>query len=199
VKYPLAGLRKVLACCAAASCLWLAGGCAPDMSDQPKYKNLRGSDLFADGRSARPLIEGTVGTGRLRSDEALFTGQANGAPVERIPVPVTRALLERGRERFGIYCTPCHGRLGTGDGMVVLRGFQRPTSYHIDRLREAPDGHFFDVITRGLGAMAGQGARLAPADRWAITAYIRALQLSQRARIEDVPPEERDKLKGQPK
>jgi mono/diheme cytochrome c family protein len=164
------------------------------MSDQPKYTRLRPSDFFSDGRSGRPRVEGTVARGTVDADEAFYTGRVNGAPVARIPVPITPALLKRGRERFNIFCTPCHGYLGNGEGMVVLRGFQHPPSYHIDRLREAPDGHFFDVITHGLGAMSSYATRVAPVDRWAITAYIRALQLSQNAKIDVLPPAEREKL-----
>jgi mono/diheme cytochrome c family protein len=137
-----------------------------------------------------------VARGMLRADEAFYTGRSGGALVERAPVPVTPELVERGRDRFNIYCTPCHGRLGDGEGMVVMRGFQRPTSYHIDRLREAPDGHFFDVMTHGQGAMSSYAARIAASDRWAVAVYIRALQLSQSAGIDDVPPAEREKLTG---
>jgi mono/diheme cytochrome c family protein len=135
-----------------------------------------------------------VARGTVDADEAFSTGRVNGAPVAKIPVPITPALLERGRERFSIYCSPCHGYLGGGEGMVVLRGFQHPPSYHIDRLREAPDGHFFDVITHGLGAMSSYATLVAPPDRWAITAYIRALQLSQNAKVDLIPPAERQKL-----
>jgi len=169
------------------------------MSQQPKYLPLAPADFFADGSSARPGVEGTVARGMLRSDEAFYSGRRDGVLVERAPVPVNRRLLERGRQRFGIFCSPCHGQLGNGEGVIVMRGFQGPASYHVDRLREAPDGHFFDVITHGYGAMASYAARIPPEDRWAITAYIRALQLSQAAPIEDVPAGEREKLMGQTK
>jgi cytochrome c553 len=172
----------------------LAGGCAPNMFRQPKYKPLAKSDFFADGSAARAPVEGTVARGRLRTDERFFTGKVNGVLVATLPLTVTRGVLERGKERYEIFCSPCHGRVGDGTGMVVQRGLRRPPSYHIDRLREAPDGHFFDVITNGFGAMPSYASRIGAGDRWAITAYIRALQLSQAAKIQDVPPAERPKL-----
>ena len=156
------------------------------------------SDFFADGQSARPLVEGTVARGQLRTDERFYTGMEGKNQVDTIPVSVTRELLERGRDRFHIFCTPCHGRLGTGDGMVVERVFRAPPSYHIDRLRTAPPGHFFDVITNGFGAMYPYGYRVPIADRWAIVAYIRALQLSRQGTINDVPSAERQKLMSEP-
>jgi mono/diheme cytochrome c family protein len=171
-----------------------AAGCSPNMREQPRYKPLAYSALFADSRSARQPVDGTVARGQLRQDAQFFTGKVNGAPVAKMPVPVTPELLRRGQERFDIYCSPCHGRAGDGQGMVVQRGFQPPPSYHVERLVEAPDGHFFDVMTNGFGAMASYASRVAPADRWAITAYIRALQLSQAATIGDVPEGERDRL-----
>jgi mono/diheme cytochrome c family protein len=172
----------------------LAGGCAPNMFKQPKNKSLTESDFFADGRAARLPVEGTVARGMLRTDERLYTGKVNGLFVGNVPLPLTRELLTRGRERFDIFCSPCHGRLGDGSGMIVQRGLRRPPSYHIDRLREIPDGYFFDAITNGFGAMPSYASRVGVQDRWAITAYIRALQLSQASRLEDVPPAERPKL-----
>ena len=174
------------------ACLNLA--CRRDMQDQPKYIPLRPSDFFADGRSARPLPEGTVARGQLRADKVFFTGKMGDQFVDRIPFPVTRAVLERGQERFNIYCTPCHGRLGNGLGMIVRRGLKRPPSYHIDRLRQIPVGYFYDVISNGFGAMQDYAAQVAPRDRWAIAAYIRVLQYSQQASINDVPPEHRQDL-----
>jgi len=168
--------------------------CSPDMSDQPKYRPLRESDFFSDGRSARPALEGTVARGHLRVNNPFYTGRENGDLLDNVPVPLTKELLEHGRERFDIFCTPCHGYVGDGYGMVVQRGFQRPPSYHIDRLREMPDGYFFDVITHGKGAMASYASRVPTRDRWAITAYVRALQLSQGAKMDDVPPGERQRL-----
>ncbi len=171
-----------------------AAACSPNMREQPRYNPLSASGLFQDGRSARPPVDGTVARGQLRRDEPFYTGKQNGAPIDKIPFPVTRQVLQRGHERFDVYCSPCHGRVGDGQGMVVQRGFQTPPSYHVERLREAPDGHFFDVMTNGFGVMASYASRVSPADRWAITAYIRALQLSQAATIDDVPAGERDKL-----
>jgi hypothetical protein len=174
------------------ACLNLA--CRRDMQDQPKYIPLRPSDFFADGRSARPLPEGTVARGELRADKVFFTGKVGDQFVDRIPFPVTRTVLERGQERFNIYCTPCHGRLGNGLGMIVRRGLKRPPSYHIDRLRQIPIGYFYDVITNGFGAMQDYAAQVPPRDRWAIAAYIRVLQYSQQASINDVPAEHRQDL-----
>jgi mono/diheme cytochrome c family protein len=176
----------------------LLTGCRQDMQDQPKYIPLRPSSFFDDGRSARPLVEGTVARGHLDADAAFYTGKADGKLVDALPFPVTRAVLERGEERFNIYCSPCHDLLGTGKGMIFRRGFNRPPpqSYHIDRLRQAPVGYFFDVITNGLGAMQDYAAQIEPRDRWAIVAYIRVLQLSQNASVNDVPPEARAELKG---
>jgi hypothetical protein len=168
--------------------------CRRDMQDQPKYIPLRPSDFFADGRSARPLPEGTVARGELRADKVFFTGKNGDEFVDRIPIPVTRAVLERGQERFNIYCSPCHGRSGYGLGMIVRRGFKRPPSYHIDRLREIQIGYFYDIISNGFGAMADYSAQIAPRDRWAIAAYIRVLQYSQWASINDVPAEYRREL-----
>jgi hypothetical protein len=170
--------------------------CRRDMQDQPKYIPLRPSDFFADGRSARPLPEGTVARGELRADKVFFTGKRGDLYVDQIPFPVTREVLDRGQERFNIYCSPCHSRLGDGQGMIVKRGFKRPPSYHIDRLREAQVGYFYDVISNGFGAMADYSSQVAPRDRWAIAAYIRVLQFSQQASINDVPPECRQELNG---
>jgi hypothetical protein len=172
--------------------LWIAAAviglaaCRQDMQNQPKYKDLRGSAFFEDKRSARPLVEDTVARGFLDADTRFTTGKENGQPIATLPVPLSRALLERGKQRYGIYCTPCHGLTGNGLGIVVQRGFRRPPSFHIDRLREAPVGYFFDVETRGFGAMMDYSAQIPPADRWAIAAYLRALQLSQRTTVADV-------------
>jgi len=168
--------------------------CRRDMQDQPKYIPLRPSEFFADGRSARPLPEGTIARGELRADKVFFTGKNGDEYVDRIPFPVTRAVLDRGQERFNIYCSPCHGRLGNGLGMIVRRGFKRPPSYHIDRLRQIQIGYFYDIISNGFGAMADYSAQVAPRDRWAIAAYIRVLQYSQMASVNDVPPERRREL-----
>jgi mono/diheme cytochrome c family protein len=172
----------------------LAAACRQDMHDQPKYKAFRRSDFFGDERSARPLVEDTVARGQLRADAAYYTGKRGTMPIDALPVAVTPALLRRGQERYGIYCTPCHGQTGRGDGMVVQRGYRRPPSFHIDRLRNEKTGYFFDVITSGFGAMPDYAAQVPVADRWAIVAYLRALQLSENARLEDVPADRRAEL-----
>jgi mono/diheme cytochrome c family protein len=165
------------------------------MHDQPKYIPLRESAFFADSRSARPLVEGTVARGQLRDDDLLYTGRVNGQDATVFPAPVTAATMARGRERFDVYCSPCHGRTGQGDGMVVLRGYRRPPSFHQDRLRSAPIGHFFDVITNGFGAMPDYASQVRTEDRWAIIAYVRALQLSEHATLADVPTADRDRIR----
>ena len=171
--------------------------CRQDMHDQPKYIPLRPSTFFADGRSARPLIEGTVARGHLNDDAALHTGKgADGKPLNDFPFAVTKETILRGQQRFNIYCTPCHDRTGNGNGMIVRRGFRHPPSYHTDRLRQMPNGYFFDVITNGFGAMPDYAAQIPPEDRWAIVSYIRALQLSQQASINDVPADARGQLGG---
>jgi hypothetical protein len=172
--------------------LVVASGCRRDMSEQPRNNPLSQSDFFADGAGSRPVIPHTVARGHLDD-----TGKIGTNLVTKFPMPVTPAMLERGRERFDIYCAVCHGYLGDGHGMVPQRGFPAPPSYHIDRLRQAPVGHFFDVITRGYGVMYPQAARVEPADRWAIVAYIRALQFSQDARVGDLTGGERAQLGGQ--
>jgi mono/diheme cytochrome c family protein len=164
------------------------------MHDQPKYVPLRESSFFNDARSARPLIEGTVARGQLRDDELMFTGKTGGQDATVFPMPVNAATMAHGQERFNIYCAPCHGRTAQGDGMVVLRGYRRPPSLHQDRLRTAPVGHFFDVMTNGFGAMPDYAAQIKAEDRWAIIAYIRALQLSEHATIADVPAADRSRL-----
>ncbi|MGC9945648.1 MAG: cytochrome c [Bryobacteraceae bacterium] len=171
----------------------LLTGCRQDMQDQPKYIPLRPSSFFADGRSERPLVEGTVARGHLDDDTAFYTGKVDNKPVDAFPFPITRAVLERGQERFNIYCAPCHDRLGNGHGMIVQRGLNHPPppSYHIDRLRQVPVGYLFDVIGNGLGAMPDYAAQIETRDRWAIVAYVRVLQLSQNATLNDVPPEAR--------
>jgi mono/diheme cytochrome c family protein len=176
-----------------------AAGCRSDMHVQPRYDPLAPSTFFDDGRSARPEVPDTVARGHLRIDQHFYTGKVNGAPVDTFPFPITRDVLARGRARYNIYCTACHDYTGSGHGMIVQRGFPAPPSYHIDRLRQAPVGHFYDVITNGYGAMYSYAARVPPDDRWAIVAYIRALQMSQHATIDDVPPEERAKLRADTK
>ncbi len=170
-------------------------GCGQKMADQPKYKPLDPSEFFANGASAREPVAGTVARGYLQDDVELFTGKtAQGTDVTTFPFPITRADLDRGQSRFDVYCAPCHGRLGAGDGLVVQRGFSPPSTFHQPRLRAAPVGHFFDVITNGYGAMPNYSPQIPVHDRWAIIAYIRAHQLSQNATIQDVPPAIRAQL-----
>lgn len=176
--------------------MFFLAGCQQQMADQPRYKPLAKSSFFGDERSARPLVQGTVPRGQLRADEHLYTGKSGGVLVDTFPFPITREVLKRGQERFNIFCSPCHDRVGTGRGMVVRRGFRPPPSFHIERLRKVPVGHFFDVETNGFGAMPDYAGQIPARDRWAIAAYIRALQLSQRANVVDVPPEKRQKLLG---
>ena len=176
--------------------LLLSAGCRQDMHDQPKYKTYAASDFFSDRRSARPLIQGTVARGQLRLDRHLYEGRVGNALATTLPMPLTRQLLTRGQDRFNIYCSPCHGRVGNGEGMVVQRGFKRPPSYHEDRLRAQPAGYFFDVITNGFGLMPSYASRIPVEDRWAIVAYIRALKLSQNAKVDDVPSDKRQELAG---
>jgi mono/diheme cytochrome c family protein len=172
----------------AALCLVPAlAGCRQDMHDQPKYRPLRASAFFTDASSARPLVEGTIARGTLQTDAPFFTGKNGALFVTELPFPVTQAVLDRGQERFNIYCTPCHGSVGAGDGMVVQRGYPTPPSFHIDRLRKIEAGYFFDVMTNGFGRMPDYRAQVTPRDRWNIVAYIRALQLAQHAAISDVP------------
>jgi mono/diheme cytochrome c family protein len=156
------------------------------MFDQPKVRPLQASTFFADGRASRPLPEDTVARGDLRGNELLFTGRIGGVVADAFPFAVTKEVLDRGQERFDIFCSPCHGRTGYGDGMIVQRGFKAPPSFHGDRLRQAPAGHFFEVMTTGFGVMYDYRSRVSPEDRWAIAAYIRALQLSQHASAADL-------------
>ena len=170
-------------------------GCRQDMHDQPKYIALRPSDFFADGRSARPIPAGTVARGHLNSDALFHTGKKpDGTFIEALPIALTKEVLIRGQQRYNVFCSPCHDHTGSGLGMVVRRGFRRPPSYHIDRLRQAPNGYLFDVITSGFGAMPDFATEIQPADRWAIVAYQRALQLAQHANANDVPAEARAQL-----
>ncbi len=164
------------------------------MGLQPKYDPLVPSDFFADGMSARPRLAGTVARGEESPDSYLETGKINGQDGDGFPFPVTGDVMARGHERFDIYCSPCHGRLGDGNGMIPSRGYRRPPSYHTATLRAAKTGHFFDVMTNGFGAMPSYRVQIPPRDRWAIVAYIRALQLSQSATVNDVPPADRGKL-----
>jgi len=202
---------------------FLVSGCQQQMAEQPSYKPLDASSFFPDGRSARPLVPGTVARGHLRSDFHLFTGKRTAQAIDParpvamlggadrgilsalavaaaeenndvdiFPFAITRAVLKRGQERYLIYCVVCHDPLGTGHGKIVERGYTPPPSYHIHRLRQVPVGHFFDVITNGYGSMPDYKEQVPPRDRWAIAAYIRALQLSQHFPIKDLPADIRD-------
>lgn len=187
--------RLMLAFALAAS-LGAGTACRQDMHDAPRFDPLEKSDFYADHRSARPLIDGTVARGHLRANDAYYTGKENGQPLAGLPAGITldKALLERGQSRFNVYCAPCHSQTGEGDGMVVRRGYKQPPSLHDPRLRNMPLGYFYDVVTRGFGQMPDYAAQIQPRDRWAVAAYIRALQLSQHATVEDVPAEERGNL-----
>jgi hypothetical protein len=181
-----------LAAAGAAAFLVFAAGCQylrQDMADQPKNLPLSPSEFFADGRSERPLVENTVARGAL-ADDALFVPKDSNS----FPVPVNLELLRRGEERYKIFCSPCHGLQGDGNGLVAMRGMKHPPGYHQDRLRQAPNGYFYDNITNGFGAMYGYSAQIPPRDRWAIIAYIRALQLSRNAKVSELPAELREKL-----
>jgi cytochrome c553 len=168
------------------------------MFHQPSSKPLEASDFFQDNNMAsRPLVANTVARGHLYADEVRYKGKLGTNLVEIFPFPITREVLERGRQRYDIYCAPCHGRTGEGNGMIVQRGFPAPPSYHIDRLRTAPVGHFFDVITQGYGVMYPYASRVETDDRWAIAAYIRALQRSHHATLAEVPPQDRARLENQ--
>jgi mono/diheme cytochrome c family protein len=162
-------------------------GCRQDMHDQPRFKPLARSDFYADLRSARAPVEGTVARGQLHEDTYFYTGKMGDAPGDYMPFAVNEEVLARGRERFNIYCSPCHSQLGDGNGVIVQRGFRRPPSYHTERLRKAPLGYFFDVMTNGFGAMPEYASQIPARDRWHIVAYIRALQLSQNAAASDIP------------
>jgi hypothetical protein len=183
--------RYLIWACAAV-CLFSSSGCQylkQDMADQPKNKPLSPSEFFDDGRSERPLVENTVAQGAIADDEVFVPKDSNN-----FPLPVNQKLLERGEERYKIFCTPCHGLQGNGNGMISIRGMKHPPSFHQDRLRQAPNGYFFDNITNGFGAMYGYSAQIPPRDRWAIIAYVRALQLSRNAKAADLPAELREKL-----
>ncbi len=187
MKRPLAALLLALVC---------GPACRQDMHDQPRYESFERSDFFPDHRSARDPVPGTVARGQLSEDVVLTTGKEGDAFVEAFPFPVTAEVMRRGQTRYEIFCTPCHDRAGDGNGMVVQRGYRRPPSFHVDRLRNVRAGYLFDVITRGFGAMPDYSAQIPPADRWAIVAYVRALQLSQNATLADVPVTVRRELAG---
>lgn len=180
------------------TCLALACGCHQDMRDQPRYDLFEASDFFPDGAAARPRVEGTLARGDLAADDPFATGRDAAGFITDIPVEIDQELLQRGQQRFEIFCAVCHAPTGAGDGMIVQRGFRRPPALYDPRLRSAPAGHFFDVITNGFGAMPSYRGQIPPADRWAIVAHVRVLQRSQHASLDDVPPAEQARLQELP-
>ena len=186
--------NRVLAALALATVV--SAGCRQDMHDAPRYDPLEASDAFGNGSSARPIVAGTVPRGQLNDDAFLHTGKGAGnLPVAAFPFAITHDDLDRGQERFNVFCAPCHGRTGVGNGMVVQRGYRQAQSLHIDRLRMAPEGYFFDVITNGFGVMPDYRAQIAVEDRWRIIAYVRALQLSRQGATTDMPADMLEALK----
>ena len=179
-----------------AALLLAAAGCHEDMYQQQKFRTYNADPFFTDSLSARPLVEGTVVHTGMPEDSLLATGMINGKPSDIFPFPVTREVLLRGKDRFNSFCSPCHGRLGDGNGMVVQRGFPSPPSYHTDSVRVMPAGFYVDVMTKGFGRMYPFAARIHPHDRWAIAAYIRALQLSQHAVVAGLPETQRKHLEA---
>jgi mono/diheme cytochrome c family protein len=188
--------RLILACVLS---LVAGAACRQDMHDQPKVRAYGEAEFFADRRGMRPVPQNTVPRGFLNDDDHLFTGKVKGQFTDEFPFQVTREVLQRGHDRFGIYCTPCHGQTGMGNGMVVQRGYRPPPSFHTDTIRNQTVGYWYDVITNGFGAMPSYRTEVAPEDRWAIAAYIRALQLSQRATTADVPADKVSELNAPPR
>lgn len=170
-------------------------GCRQDMHDQPRYRIASASDFWSDGRSVRPQVAGTVARGGLKTDTAYYTGKVNGRNIMEFPIPITKEVIARGKDRFTIYCTPCHGLTGYGDGIIVTRGLKNPPSYHSEAMREQPVGHFFDVMSNGLGSMASYAARIPVQDRWAIISYIRVLQQSQNVKLTQLTADEVAKVR----
>ena len=184
---PIAGIRRARAAVLAAGLALLLSACGNNMADQPRLDAQQGSAFFADGSGARSLVEGTVARDVGAIDPAFFSGQQGGALLSELPVELSVELLQRGQERYDIYCSVCHGYTGAGDGMIVTRGFPAPTSFHAERLLAQPVGYFFNAATNGFGRMYGYASRIPAEDRWAISAYIKALQLSQNATLDDIP------------
>lgn len=192
--------RRSAILASAATALIALVGCHRDMYDQPRLEPLEKNTFFDDGRSSRPLVEGVVEYGAIDPTNVLLTGKVNGQLTDELPpeFKLDAALLNRGEQRFNIFCSNCHGLSGDGDGMIVLRGYRKPPTYHSERLRGTPIGHFFDVATNGFGVMPSYASQIPVADRWAIAAYIRALQLTQYAKLDDLPEAERKQLENQP-
>jgi len=178
-------MRRTAAASVALLATLTLAGCRQDMHDQPKFIPQRGTQFFADGRSVRPQVENTVARGQLRENSYFYTGMMNGKEGDAMPFPVSQQVLERGQERFNVYCTPCHSRVGNGEGMIVMRGYRPAGNFHTARMMSAPLGHFFYVMTNGYGAMPEYASQIPTQDRWAIVAYIKALQLSQHAQESD--------------
>ena len=195
MEYPKLRYRSAVAVIALAGAL---AACRQDMHDAPRYEPLEESAFFTDGRASRVLVANTVARGQLRDDEHLYTGKIGGQLATEFPLPVTAETMARGQERFNVFCSPCHGRTGEGTGMIVQRGFRQPPSYYEERLRNAPVGYLFDVMTNGFGAMQDYSAQVPVADRWAIAAYIRALQFSRQGTVNDVPADRREELDRSP-
>jgi mono/diheme cytochrome c family protein len=194
--------QRSLLLCTLLGALVALGGCRQDMHDQPKYSPLEKSAFFNDGRASRQPVEGTVARGQLRLDDHLYTGRlpqpagTEGAAdyVTTFPFEIDEAAMDRGEQRYNVFCSPCHDQVGYGNGMVVRRGFRRASSFHDERLQEAPVGYFYDVISNGFGAMSSYASQIPVEDRWKIIAYVRALQLSQDATLQDVPAAERKQM-----
>ncbi len=176
-------------------CLAAASACRQDMHDQPRAEPFEESDFFGDRRSVRPAVEGTIARGHLRLDEHFYTGKIDGALATTFPTAVTIEMLKRGQERYDIYCAPCHSKTGDGLGMIVQRGMKQPESFHSQRLLDVEVGHYFDVVTNGFGNMYSYEERIDPADRWAIAAYVRALQMSQGANLAELPESDQQRIR----
>jgi len=189
---------NILKCALPAAIIVLLAGCRQDMQDQPKYKGLRPSRFFADGREARPLPLGVIARGHLNDTDSFHTGLVKGEFMTNFPMPMSMQLLSRGQGRFDIYCAPCHGRIGDGRGMIARRGFMIPSDLNSPRVRQAPAGYLFEVISNGFGAMPDYRDQVPVADRWAIIAYVRALERSRQATLADVPTEHRQELENTP-
>ena len=176
----------------------LTAGCEvrQGMWDQPRHEPLESTDFFSNGSVAREPVESTVAQGHLNEDDHFYLGKVDGQFVDTFPFPIDEEVMARGRERFNIYCAPCHDAVGNGNGMIVQRGYKRPPSYHVDRLRDVPVGYFYDVIVNGFGVMASYSYQIKPEDRWAVVAYVKALQLSQHAEAKDLPEADRAALEA---
>lgn len=195
-------LRKMLAWTAATLLTATLAGCHTDMWHQPKLKAQSENRFFVDGKTDRTPVANTVAVGQLRAEQAFYTGKEGGKPVSQLPMPVTMELLKRGQTQYNAFCSPCHGKSGDGQGMIAQRGLalrRQPASFHTDRLRGMPIGYFYDVITNGFGVMYGYASRIEPEDRWAIAAYVRALQKSYYTQMNELTPEDIQRLREETK